>query len=103
MNVQFAPGEAVLGGVFIGTAAGVLMLTTGKVAGNSGALKSLVVGPRDPSKLTYIFGLLSSGALLSSFLPSSFDTPPSSLSPSLLLGGLATGLGTYLANGCTSG
>ena len=32
-QIQFAPGEAVIGGLFIGTACGVLMLTSGKVAG----------------------------------------------------------------------
>jgi hypothetical protein len=44
---SFSPIQAVLGGVFLGTGSGLLMLFSGKVAGNSGALKSVVVGEFD--------------------------------------------------------
>jgi hypothetical protein len=39
--------QAVLGGVFLGTGSGLLMLFSGKIAGNSGALKSIVLGEFD--------------------------------------------------------
>ena len=44
--------------------------------GNSGALKSVVIGPFEASKLAYLLGLFSSGIVLSNLLPSCFETPP---------------------------
>ena len=97
--MSFVPFQACLGGVFIGVACGAYMYFAERVAGNSGALKALVVGPREPPQLAFLSGLAAAGALMSRLLPAALD-PASSLSPTLLLGGLLVGLGTALGNRC---
>lgn len=99
---DFLPLESILGGIFIGAACGVYMLLAGRVAGNSGALKALILGPREPTKLTFLAGLASGGRLMGTLLPSAFEVAPAA-TPTLALAGLAVGLGTALGNGCTSG
>jgi len=80
----------------------VYMLIAKRVAGNSGALKALILGPREPTKLAFLGGLVTSGALMGRVLPMAFESaPPASLA--LAASGLAVGLGTALGNGCTSG
>jgi hypothetical protein len=98
----FRPLEAFIGGLFIGVACGVYMLFSRRIAGCSGALKALLLGPHETSKIAFTGGLLSGGALMKVLLPSSFSAPPA---PSLVLAfaGFAVGIGTALANGCTSG
>lgn len=99
----FRPLEAVVGGLFIGAACGIYMLTTGRIAGNSGALKSLVLGPMETTKVTFIGGLLLGGIYMKALLPTCFASTPPSASLALVASGLAVGLGTALGNGCTSG
>jgi uncharacterized membrane protein YedE/YeeE len=104
MEATFAPLQAIIGGVFIGAACGLYMITTGRVAGNSGALKAFVRGglQAEATKLTFLLGLCSGGAMMGSLLPSCFEAaPPPSLR--LALSGLAVGTGVSLGNGCTSG
>ena len=98
----FRPLEAFIGGLFIGAACGVYMLFSRRIAGCSGSLKAVLLGPYETSKIAFTGGLLSGGTLMKVLLPSSFSAPPA---PSLLLAfsGIAVGIGTALANGCTSG
>ena len=103
---SFRPLEAFIGGLFIGTACGVYMLFSRRIAGCSGSMKAvlhaLALGRREISKIAFTGGLLAGGALMQALLPSSFSAPPA---PSLVLAfaGFAVGIGTALANGCTSG
>ena len=101
-STVFLPLQSMLGGVFIGVACGVYMIVAKRVAGNSGALKALVVGPREPTKMSFLLGLLGGGAVMASLAPTLFETPPPA-SPRLALAGLSVGLGVALGNGCTSG
>jgi len=98
----FLPLQSVIGGIFIGVASGMYMLLSGRVAGCSGAMKALIVGPREASKLAFLAGLTTGGALMAHLLPSAFSPPPSA-SLVTAAAGLAVGLGTSLGNGCTSG
>ena len=99
---SFRPLEACIGGLFIGVACGTYMLLAGRIAGNSGALKSIILGPREPTKLAFAGGLIIGGVLIKRLLPTAFEVSPA---PTLLLAiaGLATGVGTAMSNGCTSG
>ena len=100
--MSFMPLQSALGGVFIGTAAGAYMFFAGRIAGNSGALKSITVGPYEETKAAFVAGLAAAGAALGHLLPNAFEAP--ALSPLAAIGGgLAVGLGTNLCNGCTSG
>ena len=99
---EFLPLQSIVGGLFIGAACGAYMLFSGRVAGNSGALKALILGPREPTKLAFLCGLLGGGVLMGSCLPSAFEAMP--WTPvKLAVAGTSVGLGTALANGCTSG
>ena len=103
MSASFKPVDALLGGVLIGTGTGMLMVLSKRIAGNSGVLKSLVIGPHD-AKVAYLAGLVIAGLLLQLAAPSAglFETPTEPTSMTALWG-LVIGLGTTLGNGCTSG
>ena len=64
-NEVFMPADAISGGLFIGVGTGLYMLLAKRVAGNSGALKELVVGnpeaERDTTKLAFLLGLVIAG------------------------------------------
>jgi hypothetical protein len=57
-NMSWDPVNASLGGLFVGLASGVYMYSAHRVAGNSGALKAIVLGPREPTKLAFAAGLV---------------------------------------------
>jgi len=98
----FLPAQAAIGGVFIGAACGLYMLLQSRIAGNSGQLKALVNGSAEPAQIGFICGLLAGGHLMGKLMPHLFEAAPVP-SPYLALVGLSVGLGTALANGCTSG
>ena len=95
---------AILGGALIGAASGGLMLGLGRIAGISGVFGGLVKPLRGDWgwRLAFVAGMLVAGAAAT--LTGAW-TPPASTQPLLqLLGaGLLVGVGTALANGCTSG
>ena len=109
----FSPWSALLGGSLIGLGATVLWLGNRRVAGISGIAAGLL-SPRGWSvwRFAFLFGLLASPWLLGAFWPVAWlglhPAPgPLRLDQNdwllLLLAGLLVGLGTRLANGCTSG
>ena len=102
MNV-FRPMQATIGGLLVGIAVGMYMLVASKIAGHSGMLKALLVGPRDHSKLSYLLGLLFAGAALSAAVPNTFFEKPKEPQLSLFALGMVMGVGTYVGNDCTSG
>ena len=72
----FTPAQAAIGGAFIGVSCGVWMLLQSRVAGNSGALKALVNGPREPAKLAFLGGLCTAGAVMARIMPALYEPPP---------------------------
>ena len=54
----FLPLQSIIGGVFIGTACGIYMLVASRIAGNSTMIKSLILGPRELTKASFVGGLL---------------------------------------------
>lgn len=90
------------GGVLIGMAASLLLLTTGRIAGVSG----IAAGALPPARgdlawrLAFIGGLVAGGLLLQPFFPAGVAHGPTAL---LVGAGLLVGFGTRLAGGCTSG
>jgi len=98
--------QAVAGGLLIGTAAGLLMILSGRIAGVSGmAARALKLADRGPPWLqavTFLLGL-QGGALIVSL---AFGVPHVGITssvPVLIAGGVLVGFGTRLGNGCTSG
>lgn len=100
----FTPATALAGGVLIGSAAALLVLFGGRIAGISGILGGLlrrVPGER-AWRAAFIAGLLVSPwvyAAVSSPLVSQIDAGW----PTLVAAGLIVGIGTRYGAGCTSG
>ncbi len=97
---------AIAGGLLIGTAAALMLLVTGRIAGVSGLAASAArIADRGPAWLqsvSFIVGL-PLGALLVVGLVRSPSIAVSSSLPLLVSAGLLVGFGTRLGNGCTSG
>ena len=94
-----------VGGLMIGTAAAIYLLVAGRIMGASGILGGLVDGTGRTTatdRITFIAGVIGAPLIVVAFtgVPETNVTSNTGL---LVLGGLAVGLGTRLANGCTSG
>jgi len=101
LDVFYLP---LIGGVLIGLAAGGLYLLAGEIAGVTGIVRRAVTGPSRSWALAFVAGMMAAGAVAA--LAGSHDwlagIARSSL-PLLALAGLLVGIGTDMANGCTSG
>lgn len=104
---EFTPIMSFAGGMLIGLAAVLMMLTNGRIAGISGILSSIL--PPKPSKaglpeaIVFLLGLLLAAPIYQLVT----GAPPAQVvSPNIVLliaAGLLTGIGTILGSGCTSG
>lgn len=103
---SMAPFVAVAGGLLIGTAAALLLLLTGRIAGISGmtaAATGIAPGSAPRSQAAAFVIGLPIGAALVSGLARTPEVIVSSSIPALAVAGLMVGFGTRLGNGCTSG
>lgn len=107
MNIDwnaFTPWSSLAGGVLIGLAAALLVLMNGRVAGISGILGGLlrsVHGDRG-WRLAFLAGLIAAPLLYALVHPLPVVQVDADY-PTLLLAGLAVGIGTRYGSGCTSG
>lgn len=93
------------GGLLIGGAAALFLLVNGRVMGASGIVGGLVDGTgRDNlmERLFFLGGLILAPALLAALLGEA-ETHLTGNWTVIIISGLLVGLGTRLANGCTSG
>jgi len=95
-----------LGGLMIGSAGALLMLGTGRIMGASGIFGSVIDGrawgAERVEKVAFLAGLIGLPAIVALI----FGATPTGATENIaviLAGGLAVGVGTRLANGCTSG
>ena len=106
MLEPISPFVAFAGGVLIGTAAALLLLLSGRIAGVSGMVASVVrvadAGPPWRIAAAFVVGL-PLGALFVSLFVRAPDIQVTSSVPLLVAAGLLVGFGTRLGNGCTSG
>lgn len=102
MDVAWIYG--LLGGLLIGTGGAVLLLGTGRIMGASGIVGGLVDGSGSDrgTTLAFLIGVIGVPALLS-LGGWAVATQATSQLWLLVIGGLCVGVGTRLANGCTSG
>ena len=101
---HFTPWTSFAGGLLIGIAAAMLVLLNGRVAGVSGILGGLLT-PRPGEigwRFAFIGGLLVAPALMRLFGTSVFPRIDASFA-TLVIAGLAVGIGTSYGSGCTSG
>lgn len=103
METLFAP---IAGGLLIGSAAGLLLILSGRVAGVSGmaaaALRIADQGPPWLQAAGFVAGL-AGGALAVVLATGVTAITITSSVPLLITSGLLVGFGTRLGNGCTSG
>lgn len=103
---SLSPVAATAGGLLIGTAAGLLLLLSGRIAGVSGiaARATGISGGGMPWSQAgaFIIGLPVGAALVSALFSQPHVEVTSSV-PLLVVAGLLVGIGTRLGNGCTSG
>ena len=105
MTTEFTPLMSLIGGAMIGLSAVFLLASTGKIAGISGTIASMLppVGSSVVVSVAFIVGLLAaapvyqlvSGTVPEQLISSNFTV--------LAVAGLLVGVGTILGNGCTSG
>ncbi|MCA2011039.1 YeeE/YedE family protein [Pararhodobacter sp. CCB-MM2] len=95
-----------VGGLMIGSAAAFYLLVNGRIMGASGIVGGLV----DRSgwstwaeRLSFVAGLMLVPAVLMRFFDTPVATNITDNMPAVVLAGLLVGVGTRLANGCTSG
>lgn len=100
----FTPWSALIGGMLIGSAASILILFNGRIAGISGVVGGLFSSARSDIgwRFAFIAGLLGAPFIYSLFagLPAvQIDAGP----VILIVAGLLVGVGTRYGSGCTSG
>jgi len=107
----FTPIDALVGGGLIGLASALLYLANGRIAGMSGLVSGLLP-PRDGAlwRMVFMAGLIAGTFIVALLLPRAAVVLPQAPAgwgvPTVVwiaIAGFATGLGTRLANGCTSG
>jgi uncharacterized protein len=103
-SVDFTPWSSLAGGVLIGIAASLLLIGTGRIAGISGIVGNLVLGPSGDRlwRAAFVISLVAVGFILARLDPARVGPSPRSLAV-LALAGLLVGVGTRLGGGCTSG
>ncbi len=92
------------GGAMIGLSASILLLANGRIAGVTGIVAG-VFGPRPGDvawRALFLAGLLVGGLVASATLGAVFSSAGTTVNIALVAG-LLVGVGTRLANGCTSG
>lgn len=99
------PLQGLIGGLMIGTAAAIMLLGAGRIAGVSGlAARAIGLGEGAPRALAVLFvlGLPIGAALVTLVAGPVVSRFPMSLA-TLAVAGLIVGVGTRLGSGCTSG
>jgi uncharacterized membrane protein YedE/YeeE len=106
IETAFTPGASLAGGVLIGVASTLLMLTLGRVMGATGILAGLLQlssGQDFAWRAVLLAGMVSGPAavwLISGEMPA-VEVPISTVA--LIVGGLIVGVGVTYGSGCTSG
>lgn len=107
MPTEFTPISALVGGLFIGAAILVLFHTLGRIAGVSGMISSTfhkaTPGSERAWRLAFLAGLVLGPVAAIQLTGQPLIQPSPASPPVLIVAGLAVGLGTGMANGCTSG
>lgn len=101
---HFTPFASLIGGIVIGLATSLVLVSHGRIAGISGIAGGILKLQRDDTtwRALFVSGLLVGGFAYALVVPSAFTTIDRSV-PTLIVAGLLVGVGTQMGNGCTSG
>lgn len=103
---EFTPISSGIGGILIGLASALLLLTGGKIAGISGITGNLISGSDKGDtawRVAFVLGLLGGGLVALLLSAEHFAIAIDRSSGAIIAAGLLVGLGTRIGNGCTSG
>lgn len=101
---DFTPVPALLGGLLIGLAAALFLVTHGRTAGISGLFAGMLGRSGDRStNVAFVGGLAIAGLLARLFVPSAVSTAWAPSTLAAIAAGVLVGYGTQLGGGCTSG
>lgn len=102
---NFTPLSALIGGLLIGGAGGLLLLLNGRIAGISGILGEALAAPRGDTlwRLAFIAGLVAGPFVVQAVLQRPIAVTIEASVPMLIAAGFLVGLGTRIGGGCTSG
>ncbi|EQC43887.1 YeeE/YedE family protein [Bacteriovorax sp. Seq25_V] len=105
--VNFTPLESLSGGLLIGLASTLFLLTTGRIAGISGILKGMFTSKTNDDRLVrllFIVGLIAGGLIYNNIASAPINASAiTEINPKLIIAAIFVGIGTALGNGCTSG
>ena len=104
MNIiNFTPLSALTGGLLIGFAVFLFFIFNGRLAGvSSVASDSILKSTNRIDNLLFLLGLII-GPILYSLSGNEIESVLTNSLPLIIIGGLLVGVGTKIANGCTSG
>lgn len=96
---------SLIGGIFIGLAATLLLLFNGRIAGISGILSGVMFPVKGDTfwRAAFIVGLLGGGLIAPLVFQRPFVFEMQASLPVIITGGFLVGLGTRMGSGCTSG
>ena len=103
---EFTPLASSIGGALIGSAAVLLMIFSGRIAGVSGILGRLLPPYTDrewPSRLAFVVGLVAAPILYTAATQHVIVQTVSGNIVLMVAAGLLVGFGATLGSGCTSG
>jgi uncharacterized membrane protein YedE/YeeE len=108
MGPDFTPILSLFGGILIGLATVLLLLSQGRLAGISGIVAKSIDGSRTTPRRerwrwAFLAGLVSVGVAAFALAPATFEAGIQRSMPALAVGGWLVGYGTQLGGGCTSG
>ena len=107
MTTEFIPLAGLAGGALIGLSAVLLMLGSGRIAGNSGIFAGMLEMPPTADTIwraTFVAGILLGAAVAA--MAGLYSADALSFQPGMFLiaaAGILVGIGTQLGAGCTSG
>ena len=104
MNIiNFTPLSALIGGLLIGFGVFLFYIFNGRLAGVSSiASDSILKSSNRIDNLLFLLGLII-GPILYSLSGNEIESVLTNSLPLIIIGGLFVGVGTKIANGCTSG
>jgi len=103
---DFTPGHGILGGVLIGLGLAVVLLGSGRIVGLSGITAGLInphAGGDRTWRASFLLGALAVGAIFELASPTTYDAVAPRPLWLLAIAGVLVGVGTRMANRCTSG
>ena len=102
---HFTPFASLIGGIIIGLATSLVLVSHGRIAGISGIAGGILkLQPGDTTwRMLFVSGLVVGGFLYALVWPSAFAVEIDRSIPTLIGAGLLVGVGTQMGNGCTSG